>query len=131
MSVKKLLTDEIESQIGSLEDLAFGSEEYHRGVEDTAKLLDRLNEMEKNERDYHDKLDNRDNERDLKLKEMKAERNERILKYGLNALTFAISLGVTIWANKDSKNFEQGFTHTTEAGRSSTRKLLNLLDKFK
>lgn len=131
MSVKKLVTEEVERQIGSLEDLSFGSEEHQRALSDATKLLHELNEMERIENERQDKLETREKENELKEKSLKGENIERVVKYGLSALTFAVSLGVTIWANKDSKNFEQGYTHTTEAGRQSTRKLLGLLDKFK
>lgn len=131
MSVKKLLIDEIESQLGTLEDLPFGSPQYHQGVVDTSTLLDKYNDMERIELERQEKAKSREQEKDLKDKEMKEERIDRIVKNALTVVTFGISLGVTIWANVDSKNFEMGYTQTTEAGRSSTRKLLGLLDKFK
>lgn len=131
MGVKELLTDELERQLGSLEDLPLGSQEYHQAIVDTSILLDKHNDMEKIELDRQEKTKSREQEKDLKNKEMKEERFDRIVKNVITVMTFGVSLGVTIWANVDSKKFEQGFTQTTEAGRSSTRKLLGLLDKFK
>lgn len=131
MGVKELLTDELERQLGSLEDLPLGSQEYHQAIVDTSILLDKHNDMEKIELDRQEKVKSREHEKDLKDKEMKDERKDRIVRHAITLLTFGVSLGVTIWANVDSKKFEQGFTQTTEAGRNSTRKLLNLLDRFK
>ncbi len=131
MTVKELVTDELERQLGSLEDLEFGSQEYHQAIVDTSILLDKHNDIERIEIDRHEKTKSREQEKDLKEKEMKDERLERIVKNTITVGTFIISLGVTIWANVDSKRFEQGFTQTTEAGRNSTRKLLSLLDRFK
>lgn len=132
MSVKKMLAEEIESKIESLKDLDHGSEEYHKGIDDVSKMLDKYIDMDKIDREYRDREDSRINENANKALERRSDRIERVLKYGLSGLTFGVSIFVTLWINKDSKMFEQeGYTHTTEAGRLSTRKLLNLLDKFR
>lgn len=131
MSVKEQAIEELERQLGSLEDFAFGSPEYHQAMVDTSILIDKCNDMERIELERQEKAKSREQEKDFKTKEMREERIDRIVKHTITVLTFGISLGVTIWANKDSKNFEMGYTQTTEAGKTSTRKLLTLLDKFK
>lgn len=132
MSVKDLLNDEVEKQLGSLEDLPFGSEEHHRGVQDTSVLLDKLNDMNRIEREYQEKEKCRIEEEDIRRREIRDARIERALKYGLPFTLSLIYVGVNLWLNEDAKKFEiDGYTHTTEAGRGSTRKLFGLLDKFK
>ena len=131
MSLEKLLVEEVESQLEALNELGYGSEEHHRGVQDTSILLDKINDTKRIEYERQDKLASREQEKEMKLKQMREDRFERWLKYGLTGVTFVASLGFSIWAYKDSKAFEMGFTQTTEAGRASTRKILSLLDKFK
>lgn len=131
VKVKELLEQEIESQIEALDDIEYGSDQHSACVGDTVRLLEKLNEMNRIEQDHIDKEESRKLEEDLKLKEMAENKKDRLWKNVLTAGTFVVSAGITIWGYVDSKRFEQGFTHTTEAGRTSTRKLLGLLDKFK
>lgn len=127
VKVKELLEEEIVNQIEALGN----AEEYTVSVDDTVRLMDKMIEMERLEQDRLDKEKSRRLEEDLKLKEMAENKKDRLWKNALTIGTFVIGTGVTIWANIDSKKFEEGFTHTTEAGRTSTRKLLGFLDKFK
>ena len=90
-----------------------------------------MNEMERMEQERLDKEASRKLEEDLKLKELAENKKDRIWKNAITIGTCLLYTGVTIWANIDSKNFEKDFTHTTEPGRTSTRRLLGLLDKFK
>lgn len=114
MSVKKLLTEEIESQIGSLEDLPFGSQEYSAGVSDTAKLLDKLNEMERIE-----------NEHDEKIIQMHEDKIDRIVKNCLTGVSVVGGMALTVWGTVKSLKFEETGTITTVMGRGFINKLLH------
>lgn len=127
VEVKELLEKEIVSQIEALDD----AEEYTVSVDDTVRLMDKLIEMERLEQDRLDKEKSRRLEEDLKLKEIAESKKDRLWKNALSIGTFAIGTVVTIWAYVDSKEFERGFTQTTEAGRTSTRNILGFLNKFK
>lgn len=86
-----------------------GSEEQAKTIETANSIVDRLNESVK----------------------LKGERTDRWIKLGVTVAMFLGSLGLSVWANKDSKKFEGAFTHTTEAGRSSQRNLLSFFDRQK
>ena len=132
MSVVKMLEEEAMNQLESVNQLGYGSEEHHRGIQDVSIVIDKLNETKRIEYERQDKQASREQEKEMKLKQMREERIERIIKYGVAIVTFGVSVGVHIWAHKDSQLFEKdGFMQTTEAGRASTRKILGLLDKFK
>lgn len=127
VKVKELLEQEIVDELEALSK----NEEYTVSIDDTIRLMEKKIEMDRLEQDRLDKEASRKLEEDLKLKEMAENKKDRIWKNCLTIGTFILSMGGYIWANVDSKNFEKGFTHTTEAGRKSTGKLLGLLDRFK
>lgn len=132
MSLEKLLEEEIESQLESVNQLGYGSEEHHRGIQDASILIDKRNDMKRIEYERQDKQASLEQEKEMKLKQMREDRIERCVKYGVTIVTFGVSLAFSIWGYKDMKLFEkEGFMPTTEAGRASTRKILSLLDKFK
>lgn len=130
MSVENVIREEASLEFEEIGKMELGSDAHAKAVQAANAMVDRLNESDKIENEKR-RLDIE--ERRLDIEERKVE-NDRKLGLIRNALTFATfvgSVGVTIWANIDSKRFEQGFTHTTDAGRSSSRSLLNLLDKLK
>lgn len=114
MSVKELLRDEIERQIGSLEDLGFGSPEHSTAVSDTTKLLDKLNEMERNE-----------NEHDEKIIQMHEEKIDRIVKNCLTGVSVVGGMALTVWGTYKSIKFEETGSITTIMGRGFINKLLH------
>lgn len=70
MSVKILLQEELESQIKSLDQLAFGSDEHKIAVDGIAKLTAQLNDMERLEYESKEKTEARKAENELKRKEL-------------------------------------------------------------
>lgn len=124
MSVKTLLTDEIERRINTLEDVAMGGPEDKESVEGLAKLLDKLNEMEKIELDHQDKVTTRDKELELKQEQMKNEKIDNIVKNCLTATSIVGGFGLTVWGTIKSINFEKDGTITTIMGRGFIQKLL-------
>lgn len=124
MSVKDLLTDEIERQIGSLEDMEFGSETHKAAVDDLTKLLGKLNEMEKIENDYLIADLDREKDTDLKCKQMDEEKLDHIVKNCLTAVSVVGGFALTIWGTYKSIKFEETGTITTIMGRGFINKLL-------
>ena len=127
VKVEELLEQVIVNQLEALDN----ADEYTVSVEDVVRLMEKKNEMERIEQDRLDKEASRKIEEDLKLKELAENKKHRLWNNAITIGTCLLYTGVTIWANIDSKNFEKDFTHTTEPGRTSTRRLLGLLDKFK
>lgn len=126
----ELVNKEVESEVKSIGSMELGADEHVKTAKVANDMMDRLIKVDEIENEKR-KLDLE--ERKLDIEEQKVENDKRNnkIKNVLSGIAFVTSLGVTIWANIDSKRFELGSTHTTEAGRGSTRKLLNLLDKFK
>lgn len=122
--VKDLLKVELESQFGSLAELDYGSTEHKLAVEDTAKLLDKYNDMVRIELDHQDKIESRKMEKDLKLKELGEEKKDHLIK---NCLTAGTAIGggiLTVWGIVKSLEFEEKGTITTIVGRGLFNKIL-------
>ena len=70
MSVKHLLREEIKKGIEEIGKLEVGSEQHKAATESYARLLDKYNEMEKNEIDFEEKVRCREFDIDLKREQM-------------------------------------------------------------
>lgn len=125
MSVKDLLTEEIERQIGTLEDLEFGSDQESKCVGNVTKLLSELNEMNRIENDMKEKEESRKAENDLKLKQMSEEKFDHIVKNTLTGVSVIGGFILTVWGTKKSIEFEKTGTITTMAGRAFINKLFS------
>lgn len=125
MNVKDLLKEEIERRLESMGEVEETSTDEDKvAVEDLAKLMDRFNEMERIELEYRDKIENRNNETDLKLKEMREERIDRIVKNSLTGVSIIGGFALTVWGTYKSIKFEETGTITTIMGRGFINKLL-------
>lgn len=115
--MKEMLKGEVERAYVEIADnMTIGSEEYNNAVKGTGAIIDKVIEMDKIE---------------LEKEKLQHEKKNSIIKNIMTGVTFAVGTVVTIWANVDSKRFETGYVHSTEAGRQSQRKLLSFMDKFK
>ena len=127
MKVKELLTEEIERQLGSLDEIPLCSEENTTAIDSVTKLLDRLNEMEKTELESLDKIKSREIEKlehELKMKQAEEERRDHVVKNTLTAVSVIGGFAVTIWGTLKSIEFEKEGTITTIMGRGFINKLL-------
>lgn len=124
MSVRSLLTKEIESELATLEDMNLGSDECKVAIDGVTKLIGTLNEMDKLEFEYQDRSENREHEKELKMKEMKDERNDRIVKNLITIGTFAGGVALTVWGTYKTFKFEETGTVTSMIGRGFINKLL-------
>lgn len=118
MDIENTIYDGAQKTYEEVQSLEIGSEQHAKAIQAANSMVDRLNEMKK--------IENENRKLDLEEEKLKSDKKDHLVRdiitVGLNVLF----VGVTIWANVDSKRFEQGFTHTTEAGKSSSRTLLNL-----
>lgn len=128
--LENVVYEEVLSELGEISKMELGKDEYVKTTQGVNSMIDRLHESKK--------LENEALKLELEAERLKVEaeknRNEKsnnVVKNILTGVTFAGSVIVAVWANLDSKSFEKNYTHTTEAGRASTRKLLGFLDKFK
>ena len=124
MSVKRLLNDEIVSEIENLNKVPLGSEEHKIAADALAKLLDKSIEMDKLDLEYQDKADSREAANNLKRIEIEEEKKDRRVKNVLTGVSVIGGFAVTIWGAIKSLEFEKTGTITTIMGRGFINKLL-------
>lgn len=124
MSVKRLLNEEIVSEIENLNKVPLGSEEHKIAADALAKLLDKSIEMDKLDLEYQDKADSREAANDLKRIEIEEEKKDRRVKNVLTGVSVVGGFVVTIWGAIKSFEFEKTGTITTIMGRGFIQKLL-------
>ena len=117
MNVKDQLAKEIASLIETLGEYTPGSEEYNKITNDLSKMLDKYNDMSRNDYDYWSKRDDRDKDYDIKTKQIEEDRKDRRVKNSLTAASIFGGIGLTIWGTLKSLKFEETGSVTTNAGR--------------
>lgn len=124
MSIRTLLEVEIEDEFNELADLEKGTDKHKATVDSVAKLMDRAIELEKLEAAAKEREQDRKFENELKLKQAKDERLDRIVKNCISVAGIVLPIGLTIWGTKTSLKFEEEGTITTTIGRGFINKLL-------
>ena len=124
MNIEEMMRMEIKSELEALNDIELGSDEYKTTVDGVTKLIDRAIEMERLGIESQEKVEAREIEADLKLKEMAEERRDRFIKNLISFMGIAVPTAVTIWGTVKSIEFEKEGTITTIMGRGFISKLL-------
>lgn len=124
MSIKALLEAEIQKEFEELSEMETGSDPYTKTVDGLAKLTDRAIEYHRIAIEDQDKVEARNVEYDLKLKEMEEERRDRLIKNCLTGVSIVTGIGLTVWGTLKSLKFEETGTVTTIMGRGFINKLL-------
>lgn len=124
MSIKTLLEVEIEDEFEKLANMEPGTDAHRATVDSVAKLMDRAIELEKLDAESQEKEKDRKFDTDLKLKQAKDERLDRIVKNIISVAGIVLPIGLTIWGTKTSLKFEEEGTVTTTIGRGFINKLL-------
>lgn len=118
MNIENQLRVEIASELEELGKMQIGSEEYKATVDGVTKLVDRAIEMEKLNNDIQEKDLDRETDKELRMKALDDERHDRWIKNAITVITFAGTVGLTVWGTRTSIDFEKEGTITTYAGRS-------------
>ena len=124
MELEKKLHDEISRELDILEGMERGTESYKAMVDGLTKLTDRAIEIDKFNAEVEAKAETQKFENELKLKQMKEEKIDRIVKNCLTAVGIILPIGITVWGTKASFEFEKEGTVTTIMGRGFINKLL-------
>lgn len=130
MSIERTMYEEALKEYDEIGRMELGSEQYVKTVQGANSIVDRLNETDRVELDKR-KLEVEEEKIKLEQCKLENEKQDRFWRNIITIGTFVAGAGITIWANVDSKRFELEGTHTTEAGRTSQRKLLSFWDKMK
>ena len=128
MSIKHRLDEETLNEIDNLGRATIGSDEYEANIDGVAKLLDKKIELERLENERLDKIEAREADVEIRLKQMNESRKERMMDNGVRIATTVFTAGVFMIGFVASTNFEkEGTLLTTEGGRTSLRNLLGML----
>lgn len=123
MSNKSMLNEEIQSEFSALKKIAVGTEEHKIAVDGLTKLMDRAIEIDKIDAESYDRAEALEREHELKLKQMRDDRIDRIVKNGITVGTALLGVGVTIWGAKATFEFEKEGTVSSIMGRGFINKL--------
>lgn len=124
MSIEALLEIEIRDEFEKLTKIETGSESYKTTVDGLTKLLDRMIEIDKSDREFEEDLKNREIDNKLKLEQFKDEKKDRLFRNGIAVAGIIIPSAITIWGTLRSLKFEETGTITTIMGRGFINKLL-------
>lgn len=124
MKIETMLHNEIQNEFEELKRMQLGDEAYRTTVDGLAKLIDRAIEIDKFNAEHQERIDAREIENDLKLKQMAEEKKDRVVKNGLTLAGVIVPVGVTIWGTLKTLKFEETGTVTTMMGRGFINKLL-------
>ena len=124
MSVYRSMYEEVESNIGDIGKMELGSEQHIATVNCVNSMIDRLNEC--------DKIKNEERKIDIEETRLASDQRGRLALNVITVTTTVAYVAVHVWTVLSDRKFEsEGFMHTSEAGRSSRRSLLSLMDKFR
>lgn len=129
--LENIMYEEAINEVEEMGKMELGSEAHLKTAKVVKDTVDSLNEAKKIENQTR-QLDIEEERNEIEREKIKVDKRKDLIKNIVTGVTFALSTGVMLWLNKDAQRFEIGGNiHTTEAGKSSTRKLFNLLDNFK
>lgn len=129
MKNETMLHEEIQSELEELSKIEVGSEKYKVAVDGVAKLMDRAIEIDKLNADAQEKIESRETELDLKLKQMEEDKKDRRVRNTIAIAGIGIPAAVSIWGTLKTLKFEEVGTVTTLAGKEHLRKIFNLFKK--
>lgn len=118
MEIEKLLHDEIVDELGGLNTLELGSDKYKVTTEGIVKLMGRAIEMDKLSKELDEQQKNRNEDLELKYRQIDAEIRDRKIKNVITVVISGVGTIVTIWGTLKTLKFEEVGTVTTMAGRN-------------
>lgn len=142
---RELLRNAIVRQLKMMEDMVVGSDEYKSAVDSLTKMVDRMNEIDKIDLQYHqrederaqsrqdytlkkvqlaDEAESRDKEYKLREKQMADEKKDRRVQHGLTILSIGTNCLLVVWGVYKTFKFEETGTVSSPLGRGFINKLL-------
>jgi len=116
--IRKLLEEEIKTEIRDLSTLEPGSKEKSTAIEDLAKLYKLRIEETKNEWDFNEKYESHDSDIQFKKNQLEEQLKDRYFRFGVEAAGIILPLiFYAIWMKRGFKFEETGtYTSTTFRG---------------
>ena len=116
--IRRLLGEEIKTEIRDLSTLEPGSKEKSTAIEDLAKLYRLRIEETRNEWDFNEKYESRDSDIQFKKDQLEEQVKDRYFRFGIEAAGIILPLiFYAIWMKRGFKFEETGtYTSTTFRG---------------
>lgn len=124
MRIETKLHEEIAKELEELGKMQLGTDEYRGTIDGVTKLMDRAIDIERLDMEAQDKVETRNSDEDLRLKQMRDDNKDRIVKNLISVMGVVVPTVVTIWGTIKSIEFEKEGTITTIMGRGFINKLL-------
>ncbi len=116
--IRKLLEEEIKTEIRDLSTLEPGSKEKSTAIEDLAKLYKLRIEETKNEWDFSEKYDAREGDKQLKKDQLEEQVKDRYFRFGVEVASIILPwIFYAAWMKRGFK-FEETGTYTSTTFRS-------------
>ena len=115
--IRKLLEEEIKTEIRDLSTLEPGSKEKSTAIEDLAKLYKLRIEETKNEWDFSEKYDAREGDIQLKKDQLEEQVKDRYFRLGVEAASIILPLIFYATWMKRGFRFEETGTYTSTTFR--------------
>ena len=123
-TIESLMQEVIINELEALNDMQVGTDEYRVTVDGVTKLVDKAIEMDKFQNEFYEKVENRKKEDELKERQMKEDKKNRLIGHILTGVGIAVPTILTVWGTCKSLKFEEEGTVTTAIGRGFINKLL-------
>lgn len=124
MNILTALDEEIAARLLEMSAMDVKSDEYRLVDDNVCKLIDRRLEMEKLDIESQEKVDARETDKELKLKQMDEDRKDRRWKNGIAIAGMITSAGLAIWGTAVCLKFEEHGTFSTIIGKAWSGRLL-------
>lgn len=128
---RNLLSEEIKRELGRLEDLEVGTDEYKTTVDGLTKLIDRATALQKMEFEKEEAIGERRRKinesldaKVLRNQELADQRKDRMFTHGIAIAGIVIPAIITVWGTLVSLKFEEEGTVTTSIGKGFINRLL-------
>jgi len=115
--IRNLLEEEIKAEIRDLSTLELGSKEKSTAIEDLAKLYRLRIEETRNEWDFSEKYDARENDKQLKKDQLEEQVKDRYFRLGVEAASIILPLVFYAAWMKRGFRFEETGTYTSTTFR--------------
>lgn len=126
MNVKNKLEKEIATLLDAMGEMEVGTEEYNKAANDVTKLMDKYNEMNKNDYDYWDRQETREKDHELKEKQMEEDRKDRRIKNWLAAISVGSGIVLPIVGTAFTMYYEdKGVLPSNKAAQEFVKKLFH------
>ena len=127
MMIKRLAREELRTEIQELGKMELGSEEYKTTVDGITKLWDRVIEVDKIEIEADEREKNAQREQEMKLKQMRNEKTNRIIEGCIDGVDVLGKIGLVVWGTYVILSFEKEGTVTTGPGRAFVNSLFRFI----